>query len=60
VIKPGDKVSALVAPMRTGEPMGTLRQITLPNGKVLYGLANRPLPDLALPTIPRATAEDPK
>jgi len=61
MIKSGDKVTVLIAPVRTGEPMGTLRQITLPNGKVLYGPANLgPLPDLALPTIPHATPEAPK
>ena len=61
MIKSGDKVTVLIAPVRTGEPMGTLRQITLPNGKVLYGPANLgPLPDLALPTIPHATTEAPK
>ena len=61
MIKPGDKVKVLIAPVRTGEPMGTLRQIALPGGKILYGPANLgPLPDLALPTIPRATVEAPK
>jgi len=60
-IRPGDKVSVLIAPVRTGESMGTLRQITLPSGKVLYGPANLgPLPDLALPTIPRAPTDESK
>ena len=60
-IKPGDKVTVLIAPVRTGEPMGTLRQITLPGGKVLYGPANLgALPDLALPTIPRSSTDESK
>jgi len=60
-IKPGDKVTVLIAPVRTGEPMGTLRQITLPGGRVLYGPANLgALPDLALPTIPRASTDESK
>lgn len=57
MVKPGDKVAVVIAPVRTGAPMGTLRQITLPNGKVLYGPGNQgELPtDIGLPTLSRAT-----
>ncbi|MGH8217348.1 MAG: DUF6152 family protein [Steroidobacteraceae bacterium] len=33
MIKVGDKVTAIIAPLRTGEPGGLLKQITLPNGR---------------------------
>jgi Family of unknown function (DUF6152) len=32
MIKVGDKVTAIIAPLRTGEPGGLLKLITLPNG----------------------------
>lgn len=32
MIKKGDKVTAIIAPLRTGEPGGLLKQITLSNG----------------------------
>lgn len=32
MIKVGDKVTAIIAPLRTGEPGGLLKEITLPNG----------------------------
>jgi hypothetical protein len=58
MIKPGDKVSVTIAPVRSGGPSGTLRQITLPNGTVLYGPGNQgEVP--GLPTIPSST-EGPK
>jgi hypothetical protein len=61
MIKEGDKVSAVIAPVRAGGPSGTLRQITLPHGIVLYGPGNRGTPtDLDLPTLQRATPEDAK
>jgi hypothetical protein len=61
MIKEGEKVSAVIAPVRTGGPSGTLRQITLPNGIVLYGPGNQGTPtDLDLPTLQRATPEDAK
>lgn len=57
MVKPGDKVSVVIAPVRSGGPMGTLRQITLSNRKVLYGPGNQgELPtDIGLPTLSRAT-----
>src|SRR5215510_7559930 len=35
MIKAGDKVKAVVAPLTNGEPGGLLLEITLPDGKVL-------------------------
>lgn len=35
MVKPGDKVILIVAPIRSGEPAGLLKEITLPNGKVM-------------------------
>jgi hypothetical protein len=61
MIKPGDKVSVSIAPVRSGAPSGTLRQITLPNHKVLFGPGNQgELPEGALPTLSRATPGAPK
>ena len=34
-IKPGDKVTVLVNPVRTGEPAGIFRSLTLADGRVL-------------------------
>jgi hypothetical protein len=33
MIKPGDKVTLVVSPLRNGEPAALLKQITLPGGK---------------------------
>ena len=33
MIKPGDKVTLIVSPLRNGEPAALLKQITLPDGK---------------------------
>src|SRR5262245_19391546 len=35
VVKPGDEVTLIVAPLRSGEPGALLKQITLPDGTVL-------------------------
>jgi len=35
IIKPGDKVSVVVNPVRTGEPAGIFVSLTLPDGRVL-------------------------
>jgi len=35
MIKPGDKVVMIVAPMRSGGNSALLKEITLPNGKVM-------------------------
>jgi hypothetical protein len=33
MIKAGDKITAIIAPLRTGEPGGLLKQLTLSNGR---------------------------
>ncbi len=33
MIKPGDKITTIIAPLRTGEPGGLLKQVTLPDGR---------------------------
>jgi len=35
MLKPGDKVIMIVAPVRTGGPSALLKEVTLPNGKVM-------------------------
>jgi hypothetical protein len=40
-IRPGDKVSLNVAPARNGSRHGTLRVMTLPDGRQLIGVASR-------------------
>lgn len=35
-VKPGDKVTVVVNPVRTGEPAGIFISITLPDGRTLY------------------------
>jgi hypothetical protein len=35
MVKAGDEVTLIVAPLRSGEPGALLKQITLPDGKVL-------------------------
>ena len=35
MIKSGDKVKAIVAPLINGQPAGLLLELTLPDGKVL-------------------------
>ena len=34
MIKPGDKLTLVMAPMRTGEAGGLLKEVTLPDGRV--------------------------
>jgi hypothetical protein len=34
MVKPGDEITIIVAPLRTGEPGALLKQITLPDGRV--------------------------
>ena len=34
MIKPGDKLTIIVAPLRSGEPGALLKQVTLPDGRV--------------------------
>jgi len=33
MIKPGDKITAIIAPLRTGEPGGLLKEVTLADGR---------------------------
>ncbi len=33
MIKPGDKITVIIAPLKTGEPGGLLKQVTLPDGR---------------------------
>jgi hypothetical protein len=35
VVKPGDTITVIIAPLRTGEPGGLLKQITLSDGRKL-------------------------
>jgi len=35
IVKAGDKVTMIIAPLRTGEAGGLLKEITLPDGRVL-------------------------
>ncbi|MEO8307864.1 MAG: DUF6152 family protein [Pseudomonadota bacterium] len=35
IVKPGDKVMMIIAPLRSGEPGGLLKEITLPDGRLL-------------------------
>lgn len=44
MIKPGDKITVILAPLKTGEPGGLLKQITLADGRVFSngGPAGKP------------------
>lgn len=33
MIKPGDRITTIIAPLRTGEPGGLLKQVTLADGR---------------------------
>lgn len=65
--KPGDKVTAVVAPMKNGTHGGTIRTATLADGRVLKALTadikadkdGRPEFNLGLPEIKRATPKPP-
>lgn len=67
VMKPGDHVTALISPMRDGSPGGTLRTLTLPDGRVLNAptanvegdATGKPALGLGLPEIKRATPKQP-
>lgn len=61
-LKPGDKVTISIAPLRDGTNGGTLRTATLPDGKVLRGAADNFKVDesgrpsgIDLPNLQRAT-----
>ncbi|MFO7324755.1 MAG: DUF6152 family protein [Pseudomonadota bacterium] len=38
-VKPGDEVTMLLSPARSGKPYGTLRVLTFPDGRELKGVA---------------------
>ena len=44
MIKPGDKITVIIAPLKTGEPGGLLNQLTLADGRVFSngGPAGKP------------------
>ena len=44
MIKPGDKITVVIAPLKTGEPGGLLKQLTLADGRVFSngGPAGKP------------------
>lgn len=62
-LKAGDRVSVTIAPLRDGGPGGTVKSVTLPDGKVLNGMAavfskgskDGPPPGPQLPSLERAT-----
>jgi hypothetical protein len=64
-VKAGDKVTVVLSPMRDGSAAGTLRTVTLPNGKVLPGAAanvntdKEGTPDL-VPQLPTLKPSSPK
>jgi hypothetical protein len=48
-MKPGDKVTVMVAPERDGKPIGLLNQVQLATGRVLSAGAGAPPPGIELP-----------
>ena len=53
-LKPGDKVSLTLRPMRSGEPGGLFVSVTLPDGKVMGERAGGPGPGAAPAAPPPA------
>jgi hypothetical protein len=51
-LKPGDKVSVSLNPIRTGEPGGIFVSVTLPDGRVLGGRAGGPASSAPAPAPP--------
>ena len=51
-LKPGDKVSVTLNPIRTGEPGGIFVSVTLADGKVLDGRGRGAGPAAAGPAVP--------
>jgi hypothetical protein len=57
-LKPGDEITIVMLTVKNGRPIGRVRQVTLPDGKILTnesGLTNRSLNSPAPPL-----SEDPK
>jgi hypothetical protein len=42
IIKPGDKLTLTFEPARSGQPVGGLKKVVLPDGRVLGGSATTP------------------
>ena len=42
IIKPGDKLTLTFEPARSGQPVGGLKKVVLPDGRVLGGSATAP------------------
>jgi len=57
-LKPGDKVTVVLNPLRSGEHGGLFLQVTLPDGKILGDrfLKNPAAPNGATPSTPAAAA----
>jgi len=53
-LKPGDKASVTLNPMRSGEPGGIFVSVTLADGRVLGGRAGGAPPAAQPPTPPPA------
>ena len=52
-VKPGDRVTAVVAPMRDGSPAGSIKNLRLPNGQILQSVAGDPKASEVFKAIPR-------
>ena len=59
-LKPGDKVTMEIAPMKDGSPGGTLRVVTLPDGKILKSVASDPRVTNPFQAIPSLKRVEPK
>ena len=53
-LKPGDKVSVTLNPIRSGEPGGIFVSVTLADGRVLGGRAGGPAAPQPAPAVPAA------
>ena len=53
-LKPGDKISVTLNPIRTGEPGGIFVSVTLADGRVLDGRGAGPAPATTAPPRPPA------
>ena len=58
-LKPGDKVSVTLNPIRTGEPGGIFVSVTLADGRVMGGRAGGPAAAPAAPAAPAPPASKP-
>jgi hypothetical protein len=51
-LKPGDKVTLVMHPLKSGKPSGSLVRVTLPDGRVLGNGGGPPPPPPAVPAVP--------